>query len=137
MHTNGDSLNGHPVGRGPAKQSSAGDRSATHRSHQLRAKLLESISEGTIETVAGTLAEMARNGNLAAIKLLLEYAAGRPAQARELKGPRREPDGPDWERLRSLILGALAPHPQAQLDLAAALDAFARDEPGREARQGP
>lgn len=105
------------------------------RAHLLRAKLLDTISESTIEQVASSLAEMAVGGNLSAIKLLLEYAAGRPAQAREVVVPDREPPGLSLEQLQAVLLGALSPHPQAKIDLAASLDAMARDQTARRTRE--
>lgn len=97
------------------------------RAHALRTTLLESITDSTIKEAVGALTSLAVGGNLAAIKLLFEYAAGRPAQAREIAVPDSQPGGLSTEQIQAAVLGALSPHPLAKTDLAAALDAMARD----------
>lgn len=114
---------------------------SVRRAQALRAKLLTSITESNIEEAVGALTTLAVGGNLTAIKLLFEYAAGRPAQAREVAGPDEGPRDLSIEKLQASILGALSPHPQAKLDLAAALDELARDRsirtPGESLRRQP
>ena len=116
-----------------AGKSSAG----TRRSHMLRATLLESISEPMVQGSVDSLSTLALGGNLAGIKLLLEYAAGRPAQAREIVVPDREPQGMSLEQLQAVLLEALSPHPQAKIDLAASLDSMARAQAPRPALEDP
>ncbi len=111
-----------------AETKSARSSPAARRSQVLRLKLLESIAEPTVEKVTKKLGELAENGNLTAIKLLLEYAAGRPAQAREVSGRDPKPSGLSWGQVRSIILAALSMHPQAKIELATALETLAHDE---------
>lgn len=101
---------------------------AVRRSQVLRVKLLEAISEEKVEQVAEKLSEAAVGGNMTAIKLFLEYAAGRPAQAREVSARDPRPASVDWEQARSIILEALSTHPEVKIELAAALDAMSHDE---------
>jgi hypothetical protein len=117
--------------------SSSSTSPSAQRTQLLRARLLEAIDESTIDAVVETLAEHAVEGNLPAIKLLLEYAAGRPAPSREVLVSDRESPGLDWEQFLAPILAALSIHPQAKIDLAAALDSLPRDEAARAAREGP
>jgi hypothetical protein len=70
----------------------------------LRSALLAAVTEADLDAIARTLAQQAKDGNVAAARLLLSYALGKPAAAvdpdtldlQEWEIYRRQPDpGPD------------------------------------------
>jgi hypothetical protein len=67
----------------------------------LRKALLDSVSEQDLKDVVAVLKQQARQGDKAAIKLLLQYCVGKPA-------PPKDPDRMDadeWDRLRQMSVG--------------------------------
>src|SRR4051812_1322658 len=53
----------------------------TRRVAALRSVLIEAVSDDDLRQVAGVLLEQAKAGDLAAVKLLLQYTLGKPAPA--------------------------------------------------------
>lgn len=45
---------------------------------RMRSEMLKAVTEGDLETIVGVLVTRAKEGDLAAIKLLLSYAVGKP-----------------------------------------------------------
>ena len=67
----------------------------------LRKALLDSVSEQDVKELVEVLKGQARQGDKAAIKLLLQYCVGKPA-------PPHDPDRMDadeWDRLRQMSVG--------------------------------
>jgi hypothetical protein len=60
-------------------------------------------------------------GDLAAMRVYLDFTIGRPVQAVELSGPDGEPLGGDLARVRGAILAALEDEPAARFKVARAL----------------
>jgi hypothetical protein len=103
------------------------------RSNLLRTHLLETITESTISAVIEKLNDAALKGNTPAMKLLLEFAVGRPAQARDVSISERERPPFNWGEFSSFVMGALHKYPEAKIELGHALDVLARN---RDAREG-
>jgi hypothetical protein len=67
----------------------------TRRVAQLRCLLMAKMTDEALSDIADKLLELARKGDLAAIKLALQYAVGLPQRA-------ADPDGLDADELRRL-----------------------------------
>jgi hypothetical protein len=134
-----DPLNGHPSppasngarlrdGRfGKGNQFGKGGNPYLRRIHQLRQKLLDCTTEQDIEQIIATLRKQSAEGDVASIKLWLEYALGRPSQSIELSGLDGEPLGLTITQLKAVILEAVGDAPEAQVRLARALRALTRN----------
>ena len=94
---------------------------------QLRQALLEAVSAEDITAVAGKLLTMAKDGDLAAIKELLDRCLGKPPQAVALTDADGESLGVSLAALQTGILDALAGHPEARLAVAAKLRTLAHE----------
>jgi hypothetical protein len=106
--------------------------------HALRAVMLKSVDEGTMHAIGSKLAELAKGGDLDAIKILLSYTIGKPPQSIALTGPDGETLGVDWKAVQAAILGALASFPEARYAVALRLKGIADDARGdRSAGDGP
>lgn len=84
---------------------------AARRMHALRQTVLDSLTEDDVRQVTRKLLELALAGDTTAIRLVLEYAVGRPVQAIELSGPDQEPLQVDLTCLSSgelEVLGQIA-----------------------------
>ncbi|HZU39250.1 MAG TPA: hypothetical protein VFA18_25210 [Gemmataceae bacterium] len=79
------------------------------RQAQLKRQLLACVSEEDVQAVMQTLVGLARGGNLAAIKLFLEYTVGKPS---------KEVD-PDQEELHEWHLQQQTPRLEQVLEVAA------------------
>jgi hypothetical protein len=79
------------------------------RQAELKRQLLACVSEEDVQAVMQTLVGLARGGNLAAIKLFLEYTIGKPAKAVD----------PDQEELHEWHLQQQTPRLQQVLEVAA------------------
>jgi hypothetical protein len=105
--------------------------------HELRRELLDAVEPGTIKAVVERLSELAKGGDIAASKLLLDHCVGRPTQAIELSGPDGQPLG-DLATLQTIIIGALADEPAARFKVARALRGLSHDaDPDRDGHAGP
>jgi hypothetical protein len=91
------------------------------RVHALRAKLVECATDEDLEKIVKKLSELAAGGDVAAARLWLEHCLGKPTQALELSGLDGAPLGGDLGMLRTVVLAALAKHPEARIEVAAAL----------------
>jgi hypothetical protein len=69
-----------------------------HKVAALRKALLDSVSEQDLKDVAETLKNKARQGDVAAIKLLLQYCVGKPATPHDLD----RMDADEWRRLQEM-----------------------------------
>jgi hypothetical protein len=56
------------------------------RMYELRAALLETATAARVQAVVAKLADLAEAGDIAAAKLFLEYAVGKPVQAIAISG---------------------------------------------------
>jgi hypothetical protein len=63
-----------------------GSNSVARRAHELRQCLLEAVSPEDVLAVGRKLVELAKDGDVTAAKLWLEYVLGRPVQGVELSG---------------------------------------------------
>jgi hypothetical protein len=77
-------------------------------SARLRKMLLETVTDDDMRAVFGKLIELARGGDLGAIKLLLAYAIGKPAEA-------VDPDTVDLKELRQYQESSLPPQEMARV----------------------
>jgi hypothetical protein len=110
------------------------------RMHDLRRALLDSVDSQTVQDVTQKLADLARGGDVQAAKLLLEYVVGEPVQSVELSGPEGEPLGIDFGSVQNALLNALAPFPEARVQVAMMLRGLADDrlpDTSRPACDGP
>jgi hypothetical protein len=108
------------------------------RMHVLRSSLLKSVDDDAMHEVGKRLVELAKGGDLDAIKILLSYTIGKPPQSIALTGPDGETLGVDWKAVQAAILGALASFPEARYAVAVRLKGIADDARGdRSAGDGP
>lgn len=108
----------------PGNRLSAGNRGShptARRMAELRAQFTECVTPEHLKGMYVSLTKMALGGDVAAIKLWLEYAIGKPVQALELSGPDGGSLGLDVASLTRVVLVALAGHPDARLAVAEAL----------------
>lgn len=93
------------------------------RMHEHRMQFLEAINEGTIPALARKLQVDALKGDEFAVKVLLDYCLGKPAQAVQLSGPDGEPLGVNFAAVTTIVLNALAgpEHAEARVRIAAQL----------------
>src|SRR5262245_25670046 len=91
----------------------------------LRAALLNAITREDVEAAARKLVQRARDGELAAIKELLDRTIGKAPATVELSGPDGEPLGVKVQTLTTVVLNALTEHPAAKLAVAAKLKELA------------
>jgi hypothetical protein len=121
---NGRFLKGHAGGPGnPHAQ----------RVHRLRSALLNTVTPADIEEIIRKLVAMAKEGDIAATKELLDRTLGKPVTAVELTGADGEPLL-QIGRLQEAILHALAEFPEAKVAVALSLreliDAEQPERPG-------
>jgi hypothetical protein len=88
------------------------------RMYELRRSLLESATPRDIQAVAAKLVELAKDGDVAAAKIWLEFTCGKATQPIEVSGPDGEPLGASV--VLSAIMVALKDDPSARLKVAAA-----------------
>jgi hypothetical protein len=108
----------------PGNQLARGNPNAV-RMFELRRTLLGAVDPGQLVTAFKKLEGMAVNGDLNAMRLYFEYSIGKPTQAVELSGPGGESIGGD--RLRLVVMAALANFPEARQEVAAGLLALSRE----------
>lgn len=124
-------------GRQPNGHFGKGNRAArgnpvNRRMQELRRTVLDAEKPEDVADVFAKLRELAKEGDVAAIKLYLDTTIGRPPQALELTGADGEPLGLDWSKLEGAILAALKPFgEEARFAVALALREVAV-EPGNE-----
>ena len=106
--TNGRFLPGH--GGGPGNPH-------VRRVHLLRSALLHAVTPADISEIVRKLIEMAKEGDLAATKELLDRTIGRPVAAVELTGADGEPLL-QFGRLQEAIQEALSDFPEARIAIA-------------------
>lgn len=133
LDANGDGANGfNRNGRNPANgrftQGHSFSKGNPHakRVQQLRGALLSVVTEEDMVSVAKLLVEMAKGGNLIAIRELLDRSIGKPVSSLELTGADGEPLG--IMNLQATILDALAGFPEAKIEVAKRLRNMARDD---------
>ena len=90
---------------------------------EFRKTLLDSVSTDQLARITQQLAARAEGGDLDAIKVLLPYLVGRPAQSVELSGLEGEPvEVMSWVLVQHAILDALRPYPEANVSHPAPVD---------------
>jgi len=87
------------------------------RVHQLRSALLNTVTPSDIEEVVRKLLFMAKEGDVTAIKELLDRTLGKPVAAVEVTGADGEPLL-QFARLQEVIMAALAEFPDARIAVA-------------------
>lgn len=123
---NVDGLGHTPAGKfAPGNRFGKGNPNA-RRMHELRQQFLDALDAGTVPALAQRLRSDALEGSEFAIKLLLEYAIGKPSQAVELSGPDGESLGLNIGAITTIILGVLSgpEHAEARVRLADQLEAM-------------
>jgi hypothetical protein len=109
--TNGRFLRGHCGGPGnPHAQ----------KVHRLRSALLNTVTSTDIEEIVCKLIAMAKQGDVAAIKELLDRTIGKPVTAVELSGVDGEPL--QFVHFQKVIMQALAEFPEARIAVAIRLN---------------
>lgn len=89
------------------------------RMAELRQAALDATTPEMVRAIMRKLAVAAmKDGDVAAARLVLEYAMGKPTQAIELSGPDGEPFALGWAAVRSAILDALRPFGEARVAVA-------------------
>ena len=89
------------------------------RVHRLRSALLNTVTPTDIEEIVHKLISMAKGGDVAAIKELLDRTIGKPVTAVELSGVDGEPL--QFVRFQHVIMQALSEFPEAKIMLATRL----------------
>ena len=117
---NGDSVTPRYSGRAPNGTFARGNQAAKgnpafRRMMELRKSLLEAADSETVQALFRKLAELGLAGDVAAIRLYLEYACGRATQPVELSGPESTPLFPP-EMLQALASNARAMELACELD---------------------
>ena len=102
------------------------------RVHQLRSALLKTVTPSDIEEVVRKLLSMAKEGDVTAIKELLDRTIGKPVTAVELSGADGEPLL-QLGRLQAAIMESLARFPDARIAVACRLGELLDD---RSAKSG-
>jgi hypothetical protein len=84
--------------------------------HRLRSALLNTVTSTDIEEIVQKLISMAKQGDVAAIKELLDRTIGKPVAAVELTGADGEPL--QFVYFQKVIMQALAEFPEARIAVA-------------------
>jgi hypothetical protein len=82
---------------------------------------LDAVHPSTIPTLARKLQVDAINGDYDAMRILLDYSLGRPAQQISLSDAEGGPLGPSFVAIQAVILDALADDPARRFELATKL----------------
>ena len=90
------------------------------RVHRLRAALLSAVTPEDVKEIVYKLVSMAKQGDIAAIKELLDRTIGKPVTAVEVTGADGEPLL-QFARLQEVIMAALAEFPDARIAVALSL----------------
>ncbi len=98
-----------------------GNPRAKHHA-ELRKAFRDCGTEDDVRAFYAKLRELALDGDVTALKLLLDHLIGRPIQALEISGA-DEAVKVDMQGLTAVILGALSDLPEARVKVAAALRA--------------
>lgn len=99
------------------------------RMNELRKELIEAATPDDIRAIYRATLGMAKGGDVAAARLLLEYLVGRPTQTIEMSGPDGGSLGLDVAGLTKVVLVALAGHPAAKMAVSEALGRAIDHEP--------
>ena len=127
-------VNPGPDGRHPDGRFAPGNRIARgnpihRRMAHLRSALLDAATAEDVRAVAAKLAELARQGDVAAAKVWLEHTVGKPPAALELTGPDGTALGLSFGELAVELVAVLGDFPEARSLVAARLRALARGLP--------
>jgi len=112
--------------RGPGGLFAKGNKLAAgnpqaKRMAELRGQFLAAIHPGTIPALARKLQHDALKGDEFAVRVLFDYALGKPSQAVELSGPDGSPLGLNFNAVTAIVLDALAGDPARRIEVAARL----------------
>jgi hypothetical protein len=106
---------------GPGNKAAAGNGNA-RKMQEYRRQFLEAIHADTIPMLARKLQyDALKSGDEFAIRTLLDYCLGKPAQAVELTGADGEPLGVNFHQVTAIVLDALADDPARRIEVAAKL----------------
>jgi hypothetical protein len=94
----------------------------TKRMHDLRRSILDATTPEAVLAVMAKLLDLAKEGDVTAARVWLEYTIGKPSQAIEITTG-DDSLKVDVQNLTTVVLGALANHPEAKIAVAAALRA--------------
>ena len=103
----------------PGNQCARGD--AHRRIRHFRKVLLDALTDDDIKKALAKTIELVEEGNATAIRMILEYGCGSPAQMLELSGPDGEPLGVTANQFADAIVEALGGHPDARRAAALAI----------------
>jgi hypothetical protein len=107
------------------------------RMDKLRRRLLSAVRPETIEAIGRRLCDLAANGDMQAIKMLLDYCVGKAPAAVELSGPGGKAfGGIELPQVQQAILAALAPFAEARIAVAARLRELSLDDSAERADSG-
>lgn len=123
-----EAVNDGSDGRAEGGQFARGNKLArgnpnNRRMGELRKVLLDAVEPRHVEGVYRVMLRAALEGDIAAARVVLDYAVGKPMQAVEVSGPDGGPLGGDLGQLQAVILAALARFPEARFAVAAELRA--------------
>lgn len=135
------SVNPGSNGRGEKGYFAKGNRLAkgnpnNKRMYEIRRMFLDAVDTEAVAMAARRLCAMAQLGDLDAIKILLDYAIGKPPASLELSGPEGEPLDVNIGKVQAVIIKALAPYPEARVRVAAALMELSNADDNREPGDG-
>ena len=96
--------------------------------HRLRSALLNAVTPEYVKEIIYKIVSMAKQGDIAAIKELLDRSLGKPVAAVEVTGADGEPLL-QFARLQEVIMAALAEFPDARIAVALSLRELIDAEP--------
>ena len=108
---NGTFAPGNSIGRGNPH---------ARRVHALKATLLDAVTADDLRSIVGSMVGLAKGGDVAAAKLVLEHTIGKPAATVSVTSPDGESLGLDWGRVEQAVLAAQDSATQLQLAAEAA-----------------
>jgi hypothetical protein len=86
----------------------------TKRLYDMRVRLYARVSDDDFNDIVDNLVSLAKQGDVAAAKLLIEHLCGKPVQAVTVSGPDGERLGITLADIQVIIVEALADNPDAR-----------------------
>lgn len=124
-------LNGNGNGRDPSTgrmlpgsalaRGNKGANPTARRMHELRTVLTEAATDDDVRDIYRAMLTAAKNGDVAAGRLLLEHLVGKPKERVEISG---DGHAPDLRAVMTVILGVIGDDQGVRLKLAAAFRAL-------------
>jgi hypothetical protein len=98
----------------------------SRRMYEIKKWFVGSATVEELTKARAKLVEMMLDGDPAATRLYWESIMGKPTQSVQLSGPEGQPLGMDVAAFTSVVLAALAKHPEAKAEIITALESAKR-----------